>query len=158
MHERMELCSSQRGLKNDPPHWPLLMSFWIKSGFSQTRPDYGFTLFGVTPNRHGTMHPAARRHACHFASPRGESETESRTMNSRLSERTGSKHFSRVFSRLCCCLFEDAHKPNIRCDNVWKPQTDVKMLAENVRTPDLHKLTRCCENGDGIRYQCLQWR
>lgn len=69
-----------------------------------------------------------------------------------------SKHFSRVFFRLCCYLSEDAHKPNIRCDNVWKPQTSLKMLAEKMQTPDPHQLTRCCENGDGIHYQCLQWR
>lgn len=67
----------------------------------------------------------------------------------------GSKSFSRALFRLCCCLFEDAHKPNIRCNNVWKPQTDLKTLAENAKTPDPHKLTRCCENGDGICYRCL---
>lgn len=55
-------------------------------------------------------------------------------------------------------LFEDAHKPNIRCNNVWKPQAHLKSLAENAQTPDPHKLTRCCENGDGICYQCpLCW-
>lgn len=88
MHEHMELNLSQRGWENDPPHRPSVMSFWIESGLSLMRPDCGFTLFKVTPNRRGTMRPAARRHACHFASSRGESEMESQTMNSRLCERT----------------------------------------------------------------------
>lgn len=35
-----------------------------------------------------TVYPAECRHACHFASSRGESEMESWTMNSGLSEKT----------------------------------------------------------------------
>lgn len=144
MYEHMELSSSQRGWESDPPHRPLLMSFWIKSGFSQTRPDCGFALFGLTSSRWGTMRPAACRHACHSAPSGGESEMESRTMNSSLSE----SDQSAALEPFSVCLrypSEDAHKPNMRCDNVWKPQTDLKMLAENMPTPDPHKLTRCCE-------------
>lgn len=86
------------------------------------------------------MHPAECRNACHFASSRGESEMESWTMNSSLSERTCDQSTSLESFFLCCCPSEDAHKPNIRCDNVWKPRTDLKILAENMPTPDPHKL------------------
>lgn len=85
MHEHMELlCWSQRG-------WEMIHLFidvLMKSGFSQMRPGRGFTLFRRTLIHCCTIHPAACCSACHFTPYRGESEMESRTMNSSLTERT----------------------------------------------------------------------
>lgn len=43
----------------------------------------------------------------------------------------------------------------IMCEN---PEPMVKILAEDMPTPDPHKLTRCWESGDGMPYRCLRWR
>lgn len=80
-------------------------------------------------------------------------------MNSSLSEGTCDQSTS--LESFSVCVVPPLKMPTsqtsgaIMCE---KPQTDVKILAEDMPTSDLHKLTRCRENGDGIRYQCLPWR
>lgn len=38
-----------------------------------------------------------------------------------------------------------------------RPQTDLKMLAENTSTPDPGKVTQCCENGNGSAISVSRW-
>lgn len=129
--------------------------FWIKSGSAQMRPDCGFAFFTVRPDRWSTMHPAECRHACHFASSRGESEMESWTMSSSLSEMTCDQSTSLE----SFCVVTPLKMPT--------SQTSGAVICENLE-PIWRYWSRicrhripvnwCCENGDGISYQCLQRR
>lgn len=102
-------------------------SFWIKSEFPQTRPDSGFTLFSLTPNHWGTIHPAACRDACHFSASRGENEMESRTMNSSLTERTCDQSMSLESFSVCAVtslkMLTSQTSGAIMCENlkpIWR--------------------------------------
>lgn len=150
----MEPSRSHRGWENEPPHGPFVV-FGSKVGLAQMRPDYGFTFFTVRRNRWSNS-VSSRVSPCmplRFIKRRewnGVMDNEQRP----LWKDIGSKLVSGVFPCLCCYPSDDAHKPNMRCNNVWRPQTDLKMLAENTLTLYPHKPTRCCENGDGMCYRC----
>lgn len=135
----------------------LVMSLCIKSGLTQMRPDYGFTLFRVTTSRWGTTHPAACRHAYHLAASRGESEMESWTLKRSLSEGTCDQSTSLESFPVCVATSLKMPKSQtsgaIMCENLkpiqrcWLRIFRHRILInwhDVVRTVTVYTISVCC--------------